>query len=307
VKELVVISGKGGTGKTSVAACFAVLAERPVVADCDVDAADLHLVLAPRPQETHEFRGGREARIRPETCLRCGVCAEGCRFGAIVGDGPTADFECEEAAPPSACRLAGMALRVDPFSCEGCGVCQQICPVGAIDLIERVCGRWMISETRCGPMVHAHLNVGGENSGKLVSIVRKEARRIAESAGHPHIIVDGPPGVGCPAIASIVGASQVLIVTEPTVAGVHDLERVLSLCRHFGVPAAVSVNRWDLNPAMTTQAESAATQGGALVAGRIRYDPAVTQAQLQEQTTVELGGAAAEDVRRVWSNLCIPE
>lgn len=303
MKELVIISGKGGTGKTSVAASFAILADRPVIADCDVDAADLHLVLAPSIWERHEFRSGREARIRPDACRRCGACAESCRFGAIVPDDRAGKVRLGDVAASFATGPAGIALRVDPFSCEGCGVCQLVCPAGAIDLLERTCGEWMISDTRCGPMVHARLGVGGENSGKLVSIVRREARRIAEESGRTTIVVDGPPGLGCPVIASIGGASLVLVVTEPTVSGAHDLARVLSLTRHFAVPAMVCVNRWDLNPEMTERIEAEAREAGARVAGRIRYDRAVTVAQMQETAVAESNSPAATDIRRVWANL----
>jgi MinD superfamily P-loop ATPase len=170
-------------------------------------------------------------------------------------------------------------------------------------MIERVCGEWMISDTRCGPMVHARLGAGGENSGKLVSIVRREARRIAEESGRTTIIVDGPPGLGCPVIASIGGASLVLVVTEPTVSGAHDLVRVLSLARHFAVPATVCVNRWDLNREMTERIEARAREVGARVVGRIRYDRAVSLAQMQEKAVAELETPAADDLRKVWENL----
>ncbi|NWF91172.1 MAG: 4Fe-4S binding protein [Ignavibacteriaceae bacterium] len=303
MRELVVISGKGGTGKTSVAASFAVLADRPVIADCDVDAADLHLVLTPRIRERHELRSGREARILQEACTRCGACADHCRFDAIVADAHAGDASPRGGSTPSAPGPARVALRVDPFSCEGCGVCYEVCPAGAVELSERVCGQWMISDTRCGPMVHARLGVGGENSGKLVSIVRREARRVAEDTGRTQIIVDGPPGLGCPVIASIGGASQVLVVTEPTVAGAHDLERVLSLARHFAVPTTVCVNRWDLNPEMTERIEAEALRAGVRAAGRIRYDRAVTLAQIQEKAVAELETPAAADLRRIWENL----
>jgi len=288
IRELVVISGKGGTGKTSVAASFAVLADRPVIADCDVDAADLHLVLSPRVKERHEFRSGHEAVIRQADCVLCGGCLAHCRFGAVRMNG----------------KAAGEAtFTIDPASCEGCGVCVRFCPLDAIDFPERLCGEWMISETRCGPMVHARLGVAAENSGKLVSTVRREARRIAEEGNHSLIIVDGPPGIGCPVIASVAGATLVLAVTEPTVSGEHDLERVLSLVRHFGIAAAVCVNKWDINPEMTERIENCALRAGARVAGRIRYDPAVTQAQMQERAVVETEAPCTEDIVQLWANL----
>jgi MinD superfamily P-loop ATPase len=284
IQELVVISGKGGTGKTSVAASFAVLAARPVIADCDVDAADLHLVLAPRVQERHEFRGGHQAVIRQADCVGCGECLAHCRFGAV-----------------RTTEQAGEArFFIDHLSCEGCGVCVRCCPAAAIDFPERVSGEWMVSETRCGPMVHARLGVAAENSGKLVSCVRREARRIAEEDGRPLVIIDGPPGIGCPVIASVTGASSALAVTEPTVSGEHDLERVLALARHFAIPAAVCVNKWDLNGEMTDRIEAKARRAGVRVVGRIRYDRAVTLAQMQERAVVETDGPAAEDVRHVW-------
>jgi MinD superfamily P-loop ATPase len=163
----------------------------------------------------------------------------------------------------------------------------------------------MVSQTRCGPMVHARLGVAAGNSGKLVSTVRREARRIAEQEGRPLVIVDGPPGIGCPVIASVTGASVVLVVTEPTVSGEHDLERVLALTRHFDIPAVVCVNKWDINPEMTQRTEDKARRAGARVAGRIRYDRAVTQAQIRKQTVVETDAPAAEDIRRIWSHLAL--
>jgi MinD superfamily P-loop ATPase len=290
MKELVVISGKGGTGKTSVTASFAVLADRPVIADCDVDAADLHLVLSPRIKERYDFYSGHEAVIRQDDCNGCGTCLEHCRFGAVRLNG----------------RSAGEArFSIDPVSCEGCAVCVRFCPQQAIDFPERLCGEWMISETRCGPMVHARLGVAAENSGKLVSMVRREARRIADAENHALIIVDGPPGIGCPVIASLTGATLVLVVTEPTVSGEHDLERVLSLTRHFSIPTAICVNKWDLNPEMADRIEDKACRAGARIAGRIQYDPSVTLAQMQARAVVETEASSVGDVRYVWNQLSL--
>jgi len=290
MKEIVIISGKGGTGKTSLTASFAILADRPVIADCDVDAADLHLILSPRTQERHAFRSGHEAVIRPEDCIGCGICLDYCRFEAV-----------KRSEDPS----GEAVFTIDPVSCEGCGVCVRFCPTEAIDFPERLCGEWMISETRCGPMVHARLGIAAENSGKLVSTVRQEARRIAEEESRSLILVDGPPGIGCPVIASLTGASLVLAVTEPTVSGEHDLERVLSLTRHFNIPALVCVNKWDLNPGMTERVEEKARRMGARIAGRIRYDRSVTLAQLQERAVVEIEAPCVEDIQRLWGDLGI--
>jgi len=279
MKELVILSGKGGTGKTSIAASFACLAKRTVIVDCDVDAADLHMLLAPQEQKRHEFFCGNEAVIRQADCTGCGKCVEFCRFDAV----------CRCATDPS-------IFWIDPIACEGCAVCVRFCPVSAIDFPERLSGIWMVSKTRCGPMVHARLAPAAENSGKLVSVVRAEAR-------YPLVLIDGPPGIGCPVIASLTGASLVVVVTEPTVSGEHDLKRVLELTRHFGIPAAVCMNKWDLNPEAAERIEREAVCLGVTIAGRIRYDRAVTSAQMQGKAVVEMEGGAAEDIRRIWDQL----
>ncbi len=328
MKELVVISGKGGTGKTSLVASFAVLADRPIIADCDVDAADLHLVLSPRVKERHEFRSGHEAVIRQDDCTGCGACLAHCRFGAVLtpavqdlrrtsggtrlncSDCAYCVRSCDARTNAIIDEMRGglsetrpAAYAIDPFACEGCGVCVRFCPEKAIDFSERLSGEWMVSETRCGPMVHARLGVAAENSGKLVSLVRREARRIATTENHSLIIVDGPPGIGCPVIASVTGATLVLAVTEPTVSGEHDLERILSLTRHFDIPTAVCVNKWDINAGMTERIEDKARKAGALIAGRIRYDRAVTVAQLRERAVVEIEAPCVEDIQHVWNEL----
>ncbi len=278
MKELVILSGKGGTGKTSVTAALATLARNAVFADADVDAADLHLVLAPKIEQRHEFFSGREASIRQEDCLRCGACLAHCRFDAVRMEG----------------RDAGKAtFTIDPVACEGCGVCVELCPARAMDFTARNCGEWYESQTRFGPLVHAQLRPAGENSGKLVTQVRTAARRLAEEQQRDLMIVDGPPGIGCPVIASVTGASAVLAVTEPTVSGAHDLERLLKLTRHFGVLSFVSVNKWDINPAVTEQIERAAMAAGARALPRIPYDRAVTAAQIKGQSVIEHGASPA--------------
>jgi len=290
MKELVVISGKGGTGKTSVLASFAALAKNAVLADCDVDAADLHLVLAPTIVRREAFTSGHEAVIRQADCIGCGACLAHCRFDAVKMNG----------------HAAGEAtFTVDPIACEGCGVCVHFCPVKAIDFPDRACGEWFVSDTRCGPMVHARLGIAAENSGKLVSLVRREAKRIAEERGRDTVLVDGPPGIGCPVIASIGGATMVLVVTEPTLSGGHDMARVLALARHFRIPAAVCVNKWDINPDMAARIERTAIETGAVIAPRIPYDRAVTDAQVKGLSVVEHGsGPAATSIKHVGESIC---
>jgi MinD superfamily P-loop ATPase len=304
LKELVVISGKGGTGKTSLLASFAALAGRVVTADCDVDAADLHLVLAPDVERTVEFSGGKLARIDPERCMACGLCEEYCRYGAIrhrevesvaggAGNGGIAGVP----AAPS----ARYVYAVDGFACEGCGVCERVCPAGAVIFAEETNGEWYVSGTRFGPMVHARLRPGAENSGKLVTVVRNEARRIAGEQGYDLLLIDGSPGIGCPVIASLTGANLVLVVTEPTKSGIHDLERVIELVRHFDIPAAVAVNKADINEDMTETISKYTVREGITMAGRIRYDTEVTRAQMEGRSVVEISdGPAATDIRAIW-------
>jgi len=289
VKELVVISGKGGTGKTSLVASLAVLARPVVVADCDVDAADLHLLLAPEVQQREPFSGGKRARIRPGHCTACGKCEELCRFDAIFFDGPGNG-------------KVSRTFRVDPIACEGCGVCAWFCAEGAIEFAPVVNGHWFTSKTRVGPMVHAKLGVAEENSGKLVSTVRSHARQVAGEQRCEWVLVDGSPGIGCPVIASMTGADAALIVTEPTLSGLHDLQRVARLAEHFSIPAFLCINKWDLHPHLAAEIEARADRWGVAVAGRVRYDQAVTRAQVAQKTIVEYEeNGCAQDVRQLWS------
>jgi len=291
VKELAVISGKGGTGKTSLVACFAALARNVVLADCDVDAPDLALVLAPEVVRRQPFSAGKRARIRPGHCTACGKCEELCRFDAIFFDGPGNG-------------MVEKTFRVDPVACEGCGVCAWFCAEGAIEFGPVVNGEWYVSETRCGPMVHARLGIAEENSGKLVSMVRSNARRIAEERGLELVLIDGAPGIGCPVIASVTGATLVLAVTEPTLSGLHDLQRVAELTRHFGIPTLVLVNKWDLNPEVCERIGAWVREQGLGLAGRVRYDPAVTEAQIRVKSVIEYQrDGCASDIRAVWAEV----
>ena len=288
MKELVVISGKGGTGKTSVVAGFASLADSKALADCDVDAADLHLILEPRNRSKEPFSGGKIARIRAGHCIACAKCEEVCRFGAVFYDGPGNG-------------LYPKTFRIDPIACEGCGVCAWFCAEEAIEFKEAVNGEWFISDTRCGPMVHARLGVAQENSGKLVTLVREEAKKLAENENLELVIIDGSPGIGCPVIASITGANLVLVVTEPTLSGRHDLERVLSLTSHFGIRTMVCINKYDLNTDMAGEMETFCLEKGVPVAGRLRYDRAVTEAQVAGKSVVEYSsGGVAGELRSLW-------
>lgn len=278
MKELVVISGKGGTGKTSLVAAFAALAEKVVLCDADVDAADLHLVTRPRILETYPFVAGHEALIDLDRCTQCGLCRDWCRFGAI-----------------------DETFRVEPLLCEGCGVCAHLCPARAVAFSEKTCGVWHVSETPYGPMVHARLGIAEENSGKLVALVRQEARRLAESRQIEMILTDGPPGVGCPVIASIGNADAVLAVAEPSVSGRHDVDRVLDLARHFEVPAAVCVNKWDVHPEEAQRIARHATDKGAAYVGSIPFHPVVTQAHVAGRSLMEYGETpVVRAVQAVW-------
>ena len=289
MKEIVVISGKGGTGKTSVTAAFAALAagsSRAVFADCDVDAADLHLVLSPDVKKEHAFTSGVEALIRADDCTGCGKCAGLCRSDAIA-------------------ELPGKGFTVDFRSCEGCGVCAHVCPAGAIDMKERLCGRYFESSTRFGSLVHAELAPHAENSGKLVSVVRRTAKKTAEEENSDYLIVDGPPGIGCPVIASITGANAVVIVTEPTLSGEHDLLRVAGLASHFRIPAFVCVNKREINPDAANKIERLCEERGITVAGSIPYDPSFTAAQIRGLSVIEYGNnGAAESLRGIWERIC---
>ncbi len=297
MKQIVILSGKGGTGKTTIAAALAHLASREasiVLADLDVDAANLELVLAPRALESHEFVGGKKAVIDPELCIACGTCAEVCRFEAVTSPPPT---QRERGS-------GGEGYFIDPIACEGCAVCFYQCPAGAIRLEEPVVGRWFRSETRFGPLFHAQLFAGEENSGKLVTLVKQQARLAALDLGADYLILDGPPGIGCPVIAASAGADLALIVTEPTVAGIHDLERALATTDHFGVPALVVINKHDLSPAKSREIADYCAARGIEMVGRVPYDAVVTEAMVQGLPVTEYeDGPVSRELGRVWERI----
>lgn len=282
MRELVVISGKGGTGKTSLTAAFAALSSNSVLCDADVDAADLHLLINPTVVTKTDFQAGNEAIINKDICTECGLCRELCRFDAISED-----------------------FTVDALSCEGCGVCVDFCPVQAIEFPVKTCGEWYRSDSRFGPVIHARLGIAEENSGRLVSLVRQEAREFAEKNGHDLIITDGPPGVGCPVIASLGGATAVCIVTEPTVSGLHDMERVVRLAAHFKIPGMLVINKYDLNSDMALNIESLAKERNVTCLGRIPFDPGFTKAMVQGKTIVEYDGDSelVKTVKNIWDAL----
>ncbi len=280
MKEIVVLSGKGGTGKTSIIGSLAALAESKVLADCDVDAADLHLLLQPSVKRQEEFWSGKVARIDAGTCTQCGLCQELCHFNAIRN------------------------YQVDAINCEGCGFCSYICPAQAITMQENLSGHLFVSETKYGPLVHAWLGIAQENSGKLVARVRQEAKKIANEQSLDYILSDGPPGIGCPVISSLSGADLAVLVTEPTLSGMHDLERVIGVCRHFGVPALVCINKYDINEDNTRQIEDYCFSQDIDLSARIPYDNAVTEALVRGMPIVEYSdGTVSAEIKKLWDSI----
>jgi len=264
MKQIVIISGKGGTGKTVITGAFAALAKNKVMADCDVDAADLHLLLQPEIKERHDFRSGLSASINKKFCQQCGKCIAACRFNAISDN-----------------------FVIDHIACEGCGFCSHICPAGAIKMEVSLAGEWFISETRFGPLVHAKLGIAEENSGKLVSLVRKQAKELAEKNNCDWVIIDGAPGIGCPVIASLSGIDCAVVVTEPTLSGLHDAARVVEVARYFSVPVKLVINKYDLNEAMSEKIGAYCVKNSIDVIGKVGFDASVVQAMVEAKTIIE--------------------
>ncbi len=280
MKEIVILSGKGGTGKTTILSSFAVLAERTVLVDCDVDAANLHLLLESEIEERFDFWSGQTASIDQDRCTDCGLCREYCRFEAIRN------------------------TTVDHFSCEGCGLCARLCPSGAISMRDNLAGEWYRSRTRFGALFHARLGIGEGNSGKLVALLRREAMDLAESEGVDYLLCDGPPGIGCPVISSLSGADLAVLVTEPSFSGLHDLERVNELCRHFKVPSMVCLNRSDLNEEIGERIEVFCREAGIDLAAKIPYDTTVASSLAQGIPVVEYAQCeAGREIRALWERI----
>jgi MinD superfamily P-loop ATPase len=289
--QIAVISGTGGTGKTTITAAFALLDGQKVLADTDVDAADLRLLLHGDIVQGFPFVGGQKARVDPIRCDGCGLCAESCHFDALVLDGPPND-------------LVDSTWRVEPYACEGCGLCVEICPRTAIGTEDTVTGEWYVSATPHGSLVHARLGVAEENSGRLVTQVRQRAAELAADEDAPLILGDGPPGIACPVIASLSGVDLAVIVTEPTVSAVSDLERALDLAERLHVPVRIIINKFDLNRENTSRIERLATDRGAIVVGRVPFDSAVNDALMAGRSVIEWNQSdAAPAIRGAWDRL----
>ncbi len=285
MKQLVIISGKGGTGKTIIAASIATLAQNKVMVDCDVDAANLYLLLHPEIQETHQFIGGKKAHIDVEKCTLCGECMDICRFEAIA--------EKEDGE-----------IIIDPISCEGCGVCSYVCPVEAIEMEKSISGEWFVSRTKYGPFVHARLGIGEENSGKLVAEVRKKAKEIADRNNLDFVIIDGPPGIGCPVISSLSGTDLALVVTEPTLSGIHDMERVVQMAHHFKTQTACCINKYDLNLQNSNHIEIWCKKNSVPFIGKIPFDEEVTKSLVQQTPLTEYtNNSTSKEIKKMWQKL----
>ena len=264
MKSILFLSGKGGTGKTSLAGAFAVLAKEKVLVDCDVDAANLHLLLAPDIVDEGEFEGSKEAVKDSEACTSCGKCVEVCRFAAIDED-----------------------LAIDPYMCEGCGACVYVCPVDAITLSPRESGHWFTATTRLGPLASAELYPGEETSGKLVMLVKQKAHELGKQVKAERLIIDGAPGIGCPVIASVSGVNAVILVTEPSLSGLHDLKRILGVVKHFRILAYLVINKADLSEEVSRKIEAFAQEQELPLLGRIPYDRTVTNQMVVGKSAVE--------------------
>jgi len=285
MNEIVILSGKGGTGKTSLSAAFATISNKTVVADCDVDASNLHLILNPENYFERNFTTGHTAVIEYSTCTNCGLCADYCRFDAI-------SFQQGK-------------VTISEISCDGCKLCSRVCPSHSIQMIPSDKSRWYIGNYRNGKMVHARLSPGEENSGKLVNVVRENARKTAQETGWETIIIDGPPGTGCPVISSVTGTNTAIIVSEPTNSGFHDMKRVLEITANFNVKSFVLINKYDLNETITGRIESWCIENNIPVAGKIPFDEQIVEAMINCQSITEWKpeSEASKEIIRIWKQI----
>ena len=286
MKEITILSGKGGTGKTSVTAAIASLASNAVFCDNDVDAADLHLILTPKVREEHVFSGAWTASIDETVCIDCGICTDHCRFDAIH-------------------RNSANNLEINPFKCEGCRLCERICPVQAISSVRSINNSWFVSDTRFGTMVHAKMGPGEENSGKLVSEVRKRARELAKEENASYVINDGPPGIGCAAISSLTGTDMVLMVIEPTVSGLHDSRRLVELIDAFSIPTFALINKYDIHPGISEEIGMFLKEKSIPLLGKISFDKRMVQAMVEQKSIIEFDDKLeiSNIIKEVWKKL----
>lgn len=292
VKQIAVISGKGGTGKTSIVGSLAFFADNNVLVDCDVDAADLHLIIQGNNKSSSDFIGGKIAEIFPDKCTDCGLCVEYCRFDAIK------------------MKNASLAINddaqhiIEEYSCEGCGVCVEFCPEDAIILKDVISGKWFFTETKYGPLFHAKLGIAESNSGKLVSLLRSKALELSKNEDYKYIIIDGPPGIGCPVIASLTGVDYTLIITEPTKSAIHDMERLMELTKHFKIKTGICINKYDINKSLSDRIRDIADKSNIQVLGSIPYDTTVTKAQIEGIPYPEFANNdMTKHLQKLWENV----
>src|SRR6056297_228665 len=284
-KQVAIISGKGGTGKTTLAGSLSVLFENHIIADCDVDSSNMHLILKPKINETKQYKAGHKAEIVESKCIGCGKCQQVCRYNAIY-------------------KKENGKYSVDSFACEGCKACVLVCPTKAVDFVLNHPGDYFISETKYGPFVHAELKPGEEMSGGLVAQVRKQALKMAVDERKAFVIIDGAPGIGCPATSSLTGTDYAILVTEPTVSGIHDMERMMEVIKHFKIPFSVVINRYDMNEEKSKEIEEFCNQKNISVLGKIAFDKAVNRANSNEMPVVECEDSkAAEAIRGIFQEL----
>ncbi len=283
MKQIVVISGKGGTGKTIITSCLSCVIPNKIIVDADVDAADMFILLSPQILQQEEFVGAQSAVIDEEKCTGCGLCEKYCRFDAIY--------------------KRGDKCFINPMKCEGCNLCSLVCPKKAITIVDEIIGKWFVSNTKHGKMIHARLNPGAENSGNLVAKVKKKAHTIAEEENIPYILVDGPPGIGCPVISALSGAQMAIVVTEPTISGVHDLKRVCQLSDSFDIKTSVIINKCDINKETSEKIKSWCKQNKIEVLAEIPFTECIDEALMNRKIAYHFCPAMKEITNRMWKKI----